>query len=51
MVSKGYYVVFVNLCGSNGYDEDFVLRVFERMGLEDFEDIMNGIEEFFKFEF
>jgi len=50
MASKGYYVVFVNPRGSDGYDEDFALRVLERTGLEDFEDIMNGIEEFFKLE-
>lgn len=50
MASKGYYVLFVNPRGSNGYDEDFALRVLERTGLEDFEDIMNGIEEFLKLE-
>ena len=50
MASKGYYVVFVNPRGSDGYDEDFALRVLERTGLEDFEDIMKGIEEFFKLE-
>ena len=50
MASRGYYVVFVNPRGSNGYDEDFALRVLERTGLEDFQDIMNGIEEFFKLE-
>ncbi|WP_297092854.1 S9 family peptidase [Thermococcus sp.] len=50
MASKGYYVVFVNPRGSNGYDEDFALRVLERTGLEDFQDIMNGIEEFFRLE-
>ncbi len=50
MANKGYYVVFVNPRGSDGYDEDFALRVLERTGLEDFEDIMAGIEEFFKLE-
>lgn len=50
MASKGYYIVFVNPRGSNGYTEDFALRVLERTGLEDFEDIMAGIEEFFKLE-
>ncbi|AEK73435.1 Peptidase, prolyl oligopeptidase family protein [Thermococcus sp. 4557] len=50
MAAKGYYIVFVNPRGSDGYDEDFALRVLERTGLEDFEDIMNGIEEFFKLE-
>ncbi|MCO6040784.1 S9 family peptidase [Thermococcus alcaliphilus] len=50
MADKGYYVVFVNPRGSNGYDEDFALRVLERTGLEDFQDILNGVEEFFKLE-
>ncbi|WP_048147026.1 alpha/beta hydrolase family protein [Pyrococcus abyssi] len=50
MASKGYYIVYVNPRGSNGYSEDFALRVLERTGLEDFQDILNGIEEFFKLE-
>ncbi|WP_297481050.1 S9 family peptidase [Thermococcus sp.] len=50
MANKGYYVVFVNPRGSDGYSEDFALRVLERTGLEDFEDILGGIEEFFKLE-
>ncbi len=50
MASKGYYAVFVNPRGSNGYTEDFALRVIKRTGLEDFEDIMAGIEEFLKLE-
>jgi len=50
MANRGYYIVFVNPRGSNGYDEDFAARVLGRTGLEDFEDIMNGIEEFFKLE-
>lgn len=50
MASKGYYVVFVNPRGSDGYNEDFALRVLERTGLEDFQDILNGVEEFFKLE-
>ncbi len=50
MASRGYYVVFVNPRGSNGYDEDFALRVLERTGLEDFQDIMAGVEEFLKLE-
>ncbi|ASI99445.1 alpha/beta hydrolase family protein [Thermococcus celer] len=50
MASRGYYVVFVNPRGSDGYDEDFALRVLERTGLEDFEDITTGVEEFLKLE-
>nr|4HXG_A Chain A, Pyrococcus horikoshii acylaminoacyl peptidase (orthorhombic crystal form) [Pyrococcus horikoshii OT3]4HXG_B Chain B, Pyrococcus horikoshii acylaminoacyl peptidase (orthorhombic crystal form) [Pyrococcus horikoshii OT3]4HXG_C Chain C, Pyrococcus horikoshii acylaminoacyl peptidase (orthorhombic crystal form) [Pyrococcus horikoshii OT3]4HXG_D Chain D, Pyrococcus horikoshii acylaminoacyl peptidase (orthorhombic crystal form) [Pyrococcus horikoshii OT3]4HXG_E Chain E, Pyrococcus horikosh len=50
MASKGYYIVYVNPRGSNGYSEDFALRVLERTGLEDFQDILNGIEEFLRLE-
>ncbi|MCD6558732.1 MAG: S9 family peptidase [Palaeococcus sp.] len=50
LADKGFYIVFINPRGSNGYDEGFALRVLERTGLEDFQDIMNGIEEFFKLE-
>ncbi|AEH24767.1 alpha/beta hydrolase family protein [Pyrococcus yayanosii] len=50
MAAKGYYVVFLNPRGSNGYSEEFALRVLERTGLEDFKDILNGIEEFFRLE-
>ena len=50
LADKGFYIVFINPRGSNGYDEGFALRVLEKTGLEDFQDIMNGIEEFFKLE-
>ncbi|RLF82694.1 S9 family peptidase, partial [Thermococci archaeon] len=50
MADKGYYVVFVNPRGSNGYDEEFALGVLERTGLEDFQDILNGVEKFFELE-
>ncbi|AAL80442.1 S9 family peptidase [Pyrococcus furiosus DSM 3638] len=50
MAAKGYYIVYVNPRGSNGYSEDFALRVLTRTGLEDFQDILNGIEEFLKLE-
>ncbi len=46
LASRGYYVVFVNPRGSNGYDEDFALRVINRAGLEDFQDIVNGVRRF-----
>jgi dipeptidyl aminopeptidase/acylaminoacyl peptidase len=36
LADKGFYIVFVNPRGSNGYDEDFALKVLERTGLEDF---------------
>ncbi len=50
LVSEGFYVVYFNPRGSDGYDEDFALRVLKRTGQEDFKDIMNGIEEFLKLE-
>lgn len=50
LADRGFYIVFVNPRGSNGYDEDFALRVLERTGLEDFQDILNGVGEFFKLE-
>lgn len=50
LADKGFYIVFVNPRGSNGYDEDFALKVLERTGLEDFQDILRGIEEFLKLE-
>ncbi len=50
LADKGFYIVFTNPRGSNGYDEDFALRVLERTGLEDFQDILNGIKEFLKLE-
>jgi len=48
LADKGFYIVFTNPRGSDGYDEDFALRVLERTGLEDFQDILNGIKEFLK---
>ncbi len=50
LLSEGFYIVYFNPRGSTGYDEDFALRVLERTGLEDFQDIMNGIDEFLKLE-
>lgn len=50
MADKGYYIVFVNPRGSNGYNEEFALKVLERTGLEDFQDILNGVEKFFEIE-
>ena len=48
MANRGYYVVFVNPRGSTGYDEEFALKVLHRTGLEDFQDIVNGVNEFLK---
>ena len=50
LLSEGFYIVYFNPRGSTGYDEDFALRVLERTGVEDFQDIMNGIDEFLKLE-
>ena len=50
LVSEGFFVVYFNPRGSSGYSEDFALRVLERTGLEDFQDIMNGLDKFFEME-
>ena len=50
LVNEGFYVVYFNPRGSDGYDEDFALRVLKRTGLEDFQDIINGVKEFLKLE-
>ncbi len=50
IVDEGFYVVYFNPRGSSGYSEGFALRVLQRTGFEDFQDIMNGIEEFLKIE-
>jgi len=47
---RGYYIVYVNPRGSDGYEEEFALKVIERVGLEDFQDILNGLEKFFELE-
>ena len=44
LASRGFYVLFTNPRGSNGYDEQFALRVLGRPGLEDFQDILKGVE-------
>ncbi len=44
LASKGFYVVFVNPRGSGGYSEEFALKVLGRTGLEDFKDIMYGLQ-------
>ena len=44
MVHNGFYVLMVNPRGSAGYDEKFALEVIGRLGLEDFQDIMKGVE-------
>ncbi len=44
MASRGYYVLFVNPRGSDGYSEDFALEVLRRTGMEDFRDIMAALD-------
>jgi dipeptidyl aminopeptidase/acylaminoacyl peptidase len=44
LASKGFFVLFTNPRGSDGYDEQFALKVIRRAGLEDFQDILKGIE-------
>ncbi|MGB9806656.1 MAG: alpha/beta hydrolase family protein [Thermoproteota archaeon] len=45
LASKGFFVLFTNPRGSDGYDEQFALKVVKRTGLEDFQDILKGIEQ------
>ncbi len=45
MASRGYYALFVNPRGSDGYSEEFAMEVIGATGLGDFKDIMRGIEE------
>jgi dipeptidyl aminopeptidase/acylaminoacyl peptidase len=44
MASRGYYVLFVNPRGSEGYSEEFALEVIGNTGIGDFKDIMKGID-------
>ncbi|MEM3794681.1 MAG: S9 family peptidase [Thermoprotei archaeon] len=50
LARTGYYVLYTNPRGSDGYDEDFALRIMHRYGEEDFQDIMNGINQLTKME-
>lgn len=44
LVNNGYYVVMTNPRGSNGYSEEFALEVLGKPGVDDFRDIMTGLE-------
>ncbi len=50
LASRGYYILYVNPRGSDGYDEEFALKVLGRTGLEDFQDILNGVKKFLELE-
>lgn len=50
LAHNGFYTMYVNPRGSNGYDEAFAEKVLKRTGREDFQDIMEGIEEFLSIE-
>jgi len=50
LAAEGFYVVYTNPRGSTGYTEDFAKRVVQRTGLEDFQDIMKGLDKFFEIE-
>ncbi|AJC73200.1 peptidase S9 [Pseudothermotoga hypogea DSM 11164 = NBRC 106472] len=45
LAQEGFYVLYTNPRGSDNYDEGFALAVKERTGLEDFKDILSGVEE------
>jgi len=44
LAEEGFYVLYTNPRGSDNYSEDFALAVKYRTGMEDFKDIMAGIE-------
>ena len=50
LADNGFYILFTNPRGSGGYDEKFALEVLNRTGLEDFKDIMKGLEHLLKIE-
>lgn len=45
LAQEGFYVLYTNPRGSDNYDETFAMEVREKTGLEDFKDIMRGVEE------
>lgn len=45
LAHKGYYVLYTNPRGSDGYDERFATCILGRYGEDDFKDILNGVEE------
>jgi dipeptidyl aminopeptidase/acylaminoacyl peptidase len=45
LASKGYFVLYSNPRGSNGYDEDFALTISGKYGVEDSQDILNVVDE------
>ena len=45
LAQEGFYVLYTNPRGSDNYSEEFALAVKERAGLEDFKDIVSGVEE------
>mgnify|MGYP000353680621 CR=1 FL=1 len=49
LVNNGFYVLYTNPRGSNTYSEDFA-DVRGRTGLEDFQDIMEGIKKLIELE-
>jgi len=49
LVNNGFYVLYTNPRGSNSYSEDFA-DVRGKTGLEDFQDIMEGIKKLLELE-
>jgi dipeptidyl aminopeptidase/acylaminoacyl peptidase len=50
LASKGYFVLYTNPRGSNGYDEEFALTISGKYGLEDSQDILNVLGELIRME-
>lgn len=45
LAGQGYWVLFTNPRGSSGYGHDFTYATRLRWGMEDYQDLMNGVDE------
>lgn len=45
LAGQGYWVLFTNPRGSTGYGHDFTYATRKRWGMEDYQDLMNGVNE------
>jgi dipeptidyl aminopeptidase/acylaminoacyl peptidase len=45
LAGQGYWVLFTNPRGSTGYGHDFTYATRERWGMEDYQDLMKGVDE------
>jgi len=45
LAGQGYWVLFTNPRGSSGYGHDFTYATRKRWGMEDYQDLMNAVDE------